>query len=194
MKKSLLFLVAGCICASIPGRAADEPAKPLQTPEQVKKLSPEERQARMEDLRARHLEAFEKMREELKNLSPEERQKRLREFREQHGTPVRPEIEKRREEFKNLPPEQREAKMKELRERMAERRKAMTDDERKLKRNEVKARLDNQLGTLKTKKKEGTITSQEAKRLERLQTIERRFKQAQQQPPPEFKPPQPGTR
>ena len=133
----------------------------------------------MEDLRKRNPEAFEKLREELKSLSPEERQKRLREFREKHGAPMRDELERRREELKKLPPEERQVKMQALREQLLERRKAMTEEERKAKRGEIKSRFERQLGELRQKKTNGTLTPLESKRLQRLETVGQRFKEAQ---------------
>ena len=118
--------------------------------------SPEQRKARLEELRERNPEAFRKFREEL---------------------------ERRREEFKKLPPAEREAKIKELRERFLERRKAMTVEERKAKRQEIKGRFENQLGLLREKKTNGTLNAQEAHRLERLETVAKRFKQAESAPP-----------
>ena len=160
--------------------AAEPPVKPDDSKlERPRPLSIEERRARMEELRTRNPEAFEKLRQDLKDLPPAERQKRLREFREKQGMPPG-DVEKRREEFKNLSPEDREAKLKELRERMAERRKAMTPDERKVKRQEIKSRFDKQLHELEKKKANGSITAPESKRLERLGVIEQRFKQAQE--------------
>jgi hypothetical protein len=159
---------------------AEQAPSPDQKLEKPKALALEERRARIEELRERNPEAFEKMREELKNLPPAERQRRLREFREKQGLPSREDLEKRREEFKNLPPEEREAKLKELRERIVERRKAMTPDERKVKRQEIKSRFDKQLRELEKKKTSGSLTAPESKRLERLEVIEQRFKQAQE--------------
>jgi len=161
--------------------AAEQPAKPDDSKlEKPKPLSFEERRARLEEMRTRNPEAFEKLRQEIKDLPPAERQKRLREFREKQGMPLPGDFEKRREEFKNLPPEEREAKLKELRERVAERRKEMTPDERKVKRQEIKSRFDKQLRELEKKKANGSITAPESKRLERLEVIEQRFKQAQE--------------
>jgi hypothetical protein len=135
----------------------------------------------MEELRKRDPEAFEKLREELRNLPPAERQKRLREIREKLGLPpMREELEKRREEFRNLPPEERETRLKELRERLAERRAGMTPNERILKRQEIRARFEKQLRELQNKKAAGSLTPEEARRLERLQTIGERFKQAEE--------------
>ena len=140
----------------------------------------EARRAWIEELRKRDPEAFEKLREELRGLPPAERQKRLRELRENAGLPAREELEKRREELQKLPPEEREARLKELRDRLAERRKAMTPDERKLKRQEIKARFEKQLHELEKKKTAGSLTPEEARRLERLQTIGERFRRTEE--------------
>jgi len=132
--------------------AADDSPKTNARP---RTLSPEERKARLEDLRERNPEAVRKLREEL---------------------------ERRREELKKLPPAEREAKIKELRERFAERRKAMTVQEHKAKPQDIKARLEKQLGLLREKKTNGTLTAQETRRLERLETIGQRFRQAESTP------------
>jgi hypothetical protein len=171
MKRLLLWIICG---GSIVAASADE-----QLPDPVRKPSPDERRVVMEDLRRRNPQAFDKLREELKSLSPEERQKRLREFREQYGAPVRDELDKRREELRKLPPEERQAKMKELREQILERRKAMTEEERKAKRGEIKARLERQLGELRQKKTNGTLTPLESRRLQRLETVGQRFREGQ---------------
>jgi len=176
-KYTATLMLVGWLCAG-PGfslRAADEAV------EKPKSVSPDDRNARLKELREKYPEEFEKLREELKDLPPQERQKRLRELREKRGGVLREELEKRRDEFSKLSPQEREARMKELRERMAERRKAMTPDERKLKRQEIKSRLEKQLGEVQKRKDAGTITLQESKRLERLETIGKRFKQAQEQ-------------
>jgi len=133
-------------------RAADDLQK---TNDPARTVAPEQRKARLEELRERNPEA-------------------LRKFRE--------EVERRREEFKKLPPAQREAKMKELREQFLERRKAMSAEERKTKRQEIKGRFEKQLGLLREKKTNGTLTAQETRRLERLETVEKRFKQAESAP------------
>jgi hypothetical protein len=133
--------------------AAEESHK---TNTQPRAASPEQRKARMDELRERNPEAFRKLREEM---------------------------ERRREEFKKLPPAEREAKIKELREQFLERRKAMTADDKKAKRQEIKGRLEKQLGALREKKTKGTLTVQEARRLERLETIAKRFKQSESAPP-----------
>ena len=153
IKFGMAAVAALVFCGSIPGApAADDPPKTNARPQGV---SPDERKARLEDLRQRNPEGFRKVREEL---------------------------ERRREELKKLPPAEREAKMKEIRERFVERRKAMTVEERKAKRQEIKGRLDKQLGLLREKKTNGTLTAQETRRLERLETVGQRFKQAESPP------------
>lgn len=62
-----------------------------------------------------------------------------------------------------------------LRERVIERRKAMTDAERKAKREEIKGRFEKHLTALRDKKAKGTLNARESKRLERLETIAKRF-------------------
>jgi hypothetical protein len=169
----MVFLIVLVIFAALIGPlgAAEETNPPPQA-------GPEQRRARIQELREKNPEAFDKMREELKNLTPEERQKRLREFREKHPAmagPLRDELEKQREELKKLPPEERQAK---IREKMAERAQLMTPEQRKAKRYEIRQRFENQLNQLREKKTNGTLTPLESKRLQRLETVEDRFKQA----------------
>jgi DNA repair ATPase RecN len=117
-------------------------------------------------------------------LTPEERQKRLHEFREKHPAmagPVRDELEKHREELKKLPPEERQAKIKELREKIAERAQGMTPEQRKNKRHEIRQRFETQLNQLREKKTNGTISPLESRRLQRLETVQERFKEAQKE-------------
>ena len=75
--------------------------------EQLKSIPPEEREARMKELREKFGPL---LREELKDLSPEEREKKIQEFRQKNGGLNRPGVN-------TLAPEQREAKRKELRAR-----------------------------------------------------------------------------
>jgi len=153
IKLSIAAVAALAFCTAILNApAADDSPKTNARPQGV---LPDERKARLEDLRQRNPEAFRKAREEL---------------------------ERRREELKKLPPAEREAKIKEIRERFAERRKAMTVEERKAKRQEIKGRLEKQLGVLRQKKANGTLTAPEARRLERLETVGQRFKQAESTP------------
>ena len=153
IKLSLAAGVALAFCTVILNAPAADESR--ETNARPRTISPEERKARLEDLRERNPEAVRKLREEL---------------------------ERRREELKKLPPAEREAKIKELRERFAERRKAMTVEERKAKRQEIKGRFENQLGSLREKKTNGTLTAQEARRLDRLEAIGQRFKQAESTP------------
>jgi Skp family chaperone for outer membrane proteins len=154
IKLSIAAVAALAFCTAILNApAADESTGTNARP---RTISPEDRKARLEDLREQNPEAFRK---------------------------VRAELERRREELKKLPPAEREAKIKEIRERLVERRKAMTVEERKAKRQEIKGRLEKQLGVLREKKANGTLTAQEARRLERLETVGQRFKQAESTPP-----------
>src|SRR6266568_6148468 len=86
-------------------------------------------------------------REQLKNLTPEERAAKIKEFREQ-----------RREELQKLSPEERAAKIKEEREKRVAARQALTPQEREAKRKEIRERMDKQLGELRKKKADGTLT------------------------------------
>jgi Skp family chaperone for outer membrane proteins len=153
IKLSIAGVAALAFCTGISNApAADESTETNARPRTV---SSEERKARLEEVRERNPEAVRKLREEL---------------------------ERRREELKKLPPAEREAKIKELRERFVERRKAMTVEERNAKRQEIKGRLEKQLGVLREKKTNGTLTAQETRRLERLEKIGQRFKQAESTP------------
>ena len=153
MKLSSTAFVALAFCTAVLNVPAAEEL--TRTNARPRTLTPEERKARLEDLGGRNPEAVRKLREEL---------------------------ERRREELKALPPAEREAKIKEIRGRFVERRKAMTVEERKAKRQEIKGRFQNQLGLLREKKTNGTLTAQEARRLERLETVGQRFKQAESAP------------
>src|SRR6266446_5117638 len=88
--------------------------------------------------------------------------------------PDRPEL---REKLKNLPPEERAAKIKEFREKRVAARQALTPQEREAKRKEIRERMDKQLGELRKKKADGTLTPQEEKRLGRLEEVSKRFDQ-----------------
>ena len=66
-------------------------------------------------------EELDKRKEEWKKLSPEERDARLKEWRKTNGGPNREEWDKRREAFQKMTPEEREAKRKEIKERLESR-------------------------------------------------------------------------
>lgn len=144
-------------------RAQEEP-KPPQPPirreqlrEQLRDLTPEQRQAKLREMRARQLgtnrvemeqrrEAFQKLQEELKNLPPEERQARIREWREKQGLGG--------PGFRTIDTEQARAK-----------------------REELKKRIEQQLSELRKKKADGTITELESKRLERMENMAKRLEE-----------------
>ena len=144
-------LSAGTVCA-----ADDEPQPPANRPDR------------------------EALRERVKNLSPEERQKMIKEFRERNGLgrTNQSEWEKKREEFRSLPPEERAARMRELRESMRKEQggfRLLTLEQREAKRGEMKARVDIQIGELRAKKADGTITDAERRRLERMEQVSERL-------------------
>jgi hypothetical protein len=66
-------------------------------------------------------EDSEKRKEEWKKLSPEEREAKMNEWRKTNAGPSRAEMEKRREQLKNMTPEERAAKRKEIKERLEKR-------------------------------------------------------------------------
>lgn len=120
------------------------------------------------------------LRERAKRISPEERQKLTREFREKHalmGT-NQSAWEKRREELKKLPPADRAAKLKELRQEVQEGRgkfKLLSAEDRDVKQNEMKTRIDGQIAELQKRKTEGALTEPEQRRLERMQQMSKRL-------------------
>ncbi len=66
-------------------------------------------------------EESERRKEDWKKLSPEEREAKMKEWRKTNGVSSRSESEKRREQLENMSPEQREAKRKEIKERLEKR-------------------------------------------------------------------------
>lgn len=94
-------------------------------------------------------------REEFKNLPPEERAGKFKAWREKNAGTNGEAFQRKREELRNLTPEEREAK-----------------------RQEFCKRLDQQLEELRKKKADGSITIEEAKRLERTEQLRKRFDQA----------------
>ena len=114
-----------------------------------------------------------------KELSPEERQARILDYKRRHKDPLfsRAEIEARRQELRNLPPEERRARIREWRE----------------KNGGLRFRLEGQLLELRQKRDEGTLTTEDARRLERLEVLSKRFDQARRQsnrPSKQARPPQ----
>ena len=139
------------------------------------------------------------LREQLKNLTPEQRQARIRELRERQMGTNRVDIEKRRQEFqklqeelKGLPPEERQKRMREWRQKQGLARPAfrtIDPDQAKAKRQELKGRVEQQLAELRKKKTDGTITEQESKRLERMEIMSKRLEQEPAGPDPGALPP-----
>jgi len=149
--------LAALALAAVAGRAwaAEEAIPPARKSEreelreQIKNLSPEERAARLKELREKSApprDEVDRRREMLKNLSPAERELKLKEFRDRSGA------ERRSEEQKKLTLEEREAKRK-----------------------EVRQRLEQQLESLRKKAADGAISAEERVRLERLEKIYLRF-------------------
>jgi ribosomal protein L29 len=169
--------------------AEDRPPPDSQPPEgprePLRRLTPEERAARLRAWRDRpgtgptNRIEFEKLREELRGLSPEQRQARLRELRERGGLPSREEMERRREEWRNLPPAEREARLREWRDIIGERPdfRSMTPEERQARRKEIRQRFESRLNALRQKKAEGTLTPEEARRLALMEDLFKRFEQ-----------------
>lgn len=163
---TLLTLSIGLSAGNLSLRAEDaaKPATPAAQPtreeirEQLKNLTPEEREAKLKELREKFGKSADsdearKRREEFQKLTPEEREAKMKEFRAKQGQ--RPggggELAKQREELKNVPPEERAAKLKELREKMEKR-----HDE------------------LLKKKTEGTLTAEEQEQLNRYDAFKNR--------------------
>lgn len=160
IESTMALMAAMCIIASV--RAVDEAARPG-------KPIPEA------------------LRDQWKNLTPEERQARMRELREKHPEgPNREEMEKRREEFKNLSPEERQAKMKEWREKRGDLPglQILSPEAREAKRKELRARLEKHRTALLKKKADGTLTAQEEKRLQHMEELAKRFEKGGFRPGP----------
>jgi hypothetical protein len=129
----------------------------------------------------------EQLREQFKNLTPEQRQAKLREMRERQLGTNRVEMEKRRDAFqklqqeiKDLPPEQRQAKIREWREKQglnAPGFRTMDPDQAKAKRADLKKRIDQQISELRKKKADGSLTEQETKRLQRMELMSKRLEE-----------------
>lgn len=113
MKKYFVLpLVAGAVFGfTLPSARADDTNAPanLNRPavkRELKNLSPEERRAKVQELRKQQAnQEAAKRREQLQTLTPEEREARIKEFREKH-----PEVVK---QIGGLSAEERRAKIKE---------------------------------------------------------------------------------
>ena len=122
----------------------------------------------------------EQIREELRPLTPEERQARIREIREKLGPggPMREEAERRRAEWRDLPPEDRRAKAQEWRANRpgVEARPIGTNtQERALHRQQIRERLEKQIQELTARKAQAPLTAEDQKRLDNLQQVAKYF-------------------
>ena len=118
------------------------------------------------------------LRQQLRQLSPEERQERVREIRDKLGTGSvwRAEAERRREELKDLSPEQRRAKMLEWRAtRAGQQAPQVNPENREMHRQQIRERLQKQLDELNAKKGQGGLSSEEQKRMENLEQVSKYF-------------------
>ena len=193
MKRIPLFslaAVAGLVGAASLLRAADSPTPPaISKPpippalrEELQKLTPPEREARIREFREKQglgplRPEFERRREEWQKLPPAERDAKVKEWREKGGE-FRDELEKRREELRGLSPDEREAKIKEWREKGIGDRPGLatlSSAEREARRKVLRERLEKQLGGLRKKKADGSLNDDEKQRLERMEDILQRF-------------------
>jgi hypothetical protein len=121
----------------------------------------------------------EQLREQLRQLTPEERQAKIREIREKLGPPGGPwraEAERRREEWKDLSPEERRAKALEWRARRpGEQQPPVTVENRDLYRQQIRDRLQRQIQELNAKKAKDGLSAEEQKRLDNLEQVSKHF-------------------
>jgi len=120
----------------------------------------------------------EQLREQVRQLTPEERQAKIREIREKlgPGSPWRAETERRREEWKDLSPEQRRAKMLEWRNRRpGEQQPTVTTENRDVYRQQIRDRLLRQIQDLNAKKAKDGLNAEEQKRLDNLEQVAKHF-------------------
>lgn len=120
----------------------------------------------------------EELREQLKNLSPAEREAKLKELRERYSrsAPDRETSEKRREELKKLPPAERQAKLREWRQSTGSNApvvRGFTPAERAAKRKELRARLQERMSQVRTNQ---LLSAAERKKIfDRMQEVARNF-------------------
>jgi len=129
----------------------------------------------------------EEMREQLKGLTPAERQAKLRELREKAGgPPLGEEAQKRmvdfrkfRESVRDLPPPEREMKIREYREKnmiAPLRPSILTPEERQSFRAKFSERIQDHLDALQKKKAAGTLTEAESRRIQNMEQMAARLK------------------
>src|SRR6185295_13810591 len=128
----------------------------------------------------------EELKEQLKGLSPAERQAKVRELREKYGLgPVGEEGQKRLAEFrklkesmKDLPPAERQAKIREWREKNGGSLPGtgvLSPEEREKYRKQFSKRVGEQLEVLKKKRGEGGLNDVETRRLRRMEEMGKRL-------------------
>jgi hypothetical protein len=161
------------------GAAEDSPPAPNpnrreELRESLKDLSPEERKARIREMRERGEGPFrdeaQRRREALRNMPPEERQAKLKVLGERAGVTNRADFKELRQELRSLPPSERAARIRELREKAGPS-PLFSDEERQVRRKEIRQRLNTQIEQLRRKKSDGSISEAEARRLQRLEKI-----------------------
>jgi hypothetical protein len=123
------------------------------------------------------------LREQLKAMSPAERDAKLKELREPHSRPrpEREQVEKQHEELKNLTPSERQTKLKEYRAASAgvtNKVVSVSPEERIAKRNELRSRLQERIDNIRTNTAV-KLSDQERKRfLDRMQDGAKSFDRA----------------
>jgi len=112
-----------------------------------------------------------------RSLPPEERQAKLKELRQKYGFgPPPPEsVPKWHETWEKLSPEQRRARLAEWQQQRAAA-PLLTPKERQLHRQRLNERLNQAIATLRHKASNNLITIEEKNRLDRLEELARRFK------------------
>lgn len=124
----------------------------------------------------------EQMREELRQLTPVERQARIRELREKFGPAPGEDLERRREELKNLSPEQRRAKILDWRARRPGGASAnsMSPAQWEQQRKVLRERIEKQIAELQKQNSNGALHPQARRRMEQLQQVAKYFDQSKQ--------------
>lgn len=115
--------------------------------------------------------------EQWRRLSPEQRQAKLKELRQKYGFGPAPHesVTKWRQEWEALSPEQRRARLAQWRQQRAEALQ-FSPSERELQRQQLRERLDQALAALRQKASNNLITVEERNRLDRLEELAQRFK------------------
>jgi len=132
------------------------------------------------------------LRDQLKPLTPEQRQAKMNEMRAKMGGASGPEFDKRRAEFEklrlelqSLPPAERSARLQAFRQTNAlggltnagprPITPSLSPEDTAAKRQQFRERIDSELTRLKTKKAEGTLTPEDTRRLERMNEWSKRL-------------------